>query len=208
MGATLCSRGVSTEVMISHTATILLLRGKLTPASHIISGTTFAKVKKICDETGEALEEALPGAAILVSGWKILPEAGDDVLQGTEADVKRAVSNRRRHAKLETIIADAELINASRRQEREERERLAEEAEQEITQTAKPSSSAPKELRLLIKGDVSGSIEALASAVESIGNKHAVTKVINKGVGEVTESDVMYATAAGGISVPFSQHTC
>lgn len=184
-----------------NTATVLLTRGQLTPSSHIIAGTTFAKIRQLTDSSGLTVEAAGPGEAVIVSGWKELPSAGDEVLQSREANVKRAVYNRRRKASLEATMTDAEAINASRRQEREERERKAEEEAKKTTREpvrAPVKESGPKELRLIIKGDVSGSIEALSAAVESIGNKDAITKVIATGVGEVTESDVMHAKAAEG----------
>lgn len=138
---------------------------------------------------------------MIVSGWKELPIAGDEILQGKEADVKRAVQNRLRKASFEATIADAEAINASRRLEREEREKQVDkQTEESSEQQTKSQSSSPKELRLVIKGDVSGSIEALAAAVESIGNTHATTKVVSTGVGAVTESDVMFAKASEGMS--------
>lgn len=138
-----------------------------------------------------------------MSGWKELPIAGDEILQGKEGDVKRAAENRLRKASFKATIADAEAINANRRVEREEREKQSEEQTQQQThQQAKPQPSPSKELRLVIKGDVSGSIEALAAAAESIGNAHATTKVILSGVGAVTESDVMFAKASEGMLPP------
>ena len=61
-----------------------------------------------------------------------------------------------------------------------------------------PEPTGPKELRLVIKGDVSGSVEAVTNALEIIGNDVARTKIISTGVGDVTESDVMRAKAADG----------
>ncbi|THH11829.1 hypothetical protein EW145_g396 [Phellinidium pouzarii] len=183
-----------------NTATVLLLRGTLTPSSYIISGTTYAKIRKLTDATGMTVKAALPGSAVTVSGWKELPSAGDEVLQGKEHEVKRAVGNRLRKASLEATLGDAEAINALRRQDREEREKkVVAESVPTIVNT-----EGPKELRLVIKGDVSGSIEALAAAVESIGNKHAMTKVISTGVGEVSESDIMFAAAAKATVIAFS----
>jgi len=184
---------------IGNTATVLLLRGNLTPSSFIISGTTFAKVRHLTDSAGKAVKNAVPGTAVIVSGWKELPHAGDEVLQGTEDDVKKAVDNRLRKRSLEATLNDAEAINNARRIERDRRANVDEtSAPQEV------KDSGPKTLRLVLKGDVSGSIEALSAAVESIGNRDAVTKVIYAGVGEVTETDVMLAKAADAMIVAFS----
>ncbi|KAH8117297.1 initiation factor 2 [Phellopilus nigrolimitatus] len=189
---------------LGNTATVLLLRGKLTPSSHIISGTTFAKIRQLMDSQGETVKSSTPGSAVIVTGWKMLPSAGDEVLQGKENDVKRAVENRLRQASLEATLGDAEAINASRRQEREEREQRAQNTLEEAAHAPVMKAMGPKELRLIIKGDVSGSVEALAAAVEGIGNKDAITKVVSTGVGEVGESDVMLARAAEGMIVAFS----
>ncbi|EJD05785.1 initiation factor 2 [Fomitiporia mediterranea MF3/22] len=192
---------------LGNTATVLLLHGKLTPSSYIICGTTYAKIRRLTDSSGRTVKAAAPGSAVVVSGWKELPCTGDEVLQGKEDDVKRAVDNRKRRASLEATLADAEAINSARRQDREERERKLKEASGEVEQTEIPVSTkeaGPKELRLIIKGDVSGSVEALAAAVEGIGNKDAVTKVVSSGVGEVTESDVMLAKAVEGMIIAFS----
>lgn len=154
------------------------------------------------DSHGKTVRAARPGDAVIVSGWKELPAAGDEVIQGKEGDVKRALDNRLRKARLEATLTDADAINTARRGEREKR------AEEEAAKASDPSAVnpssnvknvGPKELRLVIKGDVSGSIEALSSALEVIGNRDAVTKVIYSGVGEVSESDIAYAQAAGGM---------
>lgn len=119
--------------------------------------------------------------------------------------MKKAVDNRIRKASLESTLHDAEAINTARQQEREDRDRKASEpADAGIEQRSTPPTDiGPKELRLIIKGDVSGSVEALSAAAESIGNKHAITKVISTGVGEVTESDVALAKAADGTTYSY-----
>lgn len=121
-------------------------------------------------------------------------------MQGKEGDIKRALTNRKRKADLKATVSDAEAINASRRQERQDREKKVEEDGSFGGHgvVARASDTGPKELRILVKGDVSGSVEALAAALEGIGNNQAVTKVIHQSVGEVTESDIMLAHASEG----------
>jgi hypothetical protein len=118
------------------------------------------------------------------------------VLQGSEVDIKKAVVNRLRKAEIEASLVDVEAINVNRRQERERRELEAELGEdaKEIDETP----VGPKELRLIVKGDVSGSVEAVVGALQGIGNGKAVTKIVSSGVGDVSESDVMMAKAVGG----------
>jgi translation initiation factor IF-2 len=140
------------------------------------------------DSTGLPVKVAVPGMAVTVSGWKELPGAGDEVLEGAEQDVKKAVANRLRKAEEQAMMIDIDAINTQRRLDREQKER--EETDQpEVT----PEAVKPHELRLIIKGDVSGSVEALVSAVQCIGNEIAGVKIICTGVGEITETDIQLA---------------
>ncbi|KAH9951954.1 initiation factor 2 [Amylocystis lapponica] len=188
-------------------ATVLLLRGCLKPGDHLICGLSHAKVRVLSDSNGKAVKVAYPGMAVTVSGWKELPKAGDEALKGTEAEVKKALANRIRKAEMEATLGDMEAINEQRRLERELREKEASEEQKGAQVDAAPAEKqpeGPKELRLIIKGDVSGSVEAVAGALEGIGNNVARVKIIATGVGDVTESDVMRAKAVDGTVVAFS----
>jgi len=144
------------------------------------------------DSSGAPVKAAYPGMAVTVSGWRSLPGAGDEVVQGSEGDVKKALANRVRKKEVETVLVDAEAINVARAAERE---RVRSEDDKIVKYE---SDSGPKELRLVIKGDVSGSVEAVVGALEGIGNQKARVKVVSTGVGDVMESDVMMAKAAEG----------
>ena len=143
------------------------------------------------DSNGKAVHSALPGMAVTVSGWKALPKAGDDVLQGSEGDIKRALSNRAKKAEIENLQDDIDAINLARRQERDARS-------EGLDALHVLECTEPKELKLVIKADVSGSCEALEAALHGIGNNIAVSKVISATVGDITESDVLMAKAANG----------
>lgn len=125
--------------------------------------------------------------AVTVSGWKTLPKAGDEVIEGSDSDIKKALSNRERSLETQIMQNDIEVINSHRRNEKEAQ------AEQATT-----APTGPKELRLIIKADVSGSAEAVEGALNGIGNKIVITKVIQTGVGPITESDVLMAKAVNG----------
>ena len=168
---------------------MLLLSGSLKPGAHLVAGTTHAKVRIMTDSTGSQIKVAGPGMAVTVSGWKELPGAGDEVLEGSEQDVKKAVTNRKRKAEEQAMIIDIDAINTHRRLEREQRE--CEEPDQHVTTSE--TEKKPHELRLVIKADVSGSVEALASALKCIGNENARVKIVFSGVGEITESDILLA---------------
>ena len=168
------------------------------PTDFIISGTTYAKVRQLVDPTGKIVKKALPGTAVVVSGWKDVPQAGNDVLGGPESDIMKACQNRIRRESIESTRKDAESLNEQRRNEREKKalqEEAEDAAEVDLQTESEPSK---KELKLVIKGDVSGTVEALTAAASAIGNKLACVKVVSTGVGDVTESDIMMAKTCDG----------
>ncbi|KAH9945968.1 initiation factor 2 [Epithele typhae] len=184
---------------IGPSATVLVLRGSLKVGQNLICGRTSARVRNMFDSHGKPVKVALPGMAVSVSGWKEVPSAGDEVLTASDADIKKALSNRERKADMEAQLVDMEAVNEQRRARREEED--GEEG------SAAAQADGPKELRIILKGDVSGSVEAVQNALEVIGNDAAKTKIIATGVGDVTLSDVMRAKAADGVVVAFSVKT-
>ena len=159
------------------------------------------------DSSDKIVKAAYPGMAVTVTGWKSLPNAGDEVLQGTEANVKRALTNRERKVDLEATMEDLEAINDQRRLERDRREAEAAEKVSGKPIDHHQAEQGPKELRLVVKGDVSGSVEAVVDALQCIGNKQARVKIVSSGVGDVTESDVLRAQAAQGKHLRFTWPT-
>jgi translation initiation factor IF-2 len=194
-------------------ATVLLLRGDLTPGSHLIAGTVGCRVRNITDHTNKTLKSVNPGTAVTVSGWKELPKAGDELVQGrNEEEVKRAITNRKRQEGLNSVVEDVDAINQKRKLERERREAQLAALK---SRGARPNASKPlfssevpedgnraKELKLVIKADVTGSAEAVAGALQDIGNDKAISKVISANVGDVTEGDLTLAKAIGGAPMP------
>lgn len=155
------------------------------------------------DSNGKAIKEVHPGMAATVTGWKTLPSAGDEVLSGSESDIKKAIGNRERRLQMEASLADVEVINSVRRSDREKRlQEVAQQNSRKEDAVPPPveEQTGPKQLRLIIKADVSGSAEAVAGALQGIGNKEVMTSVVSTGVGEVSESDVTMAKAIGGMS--------
>src|ERR1700722_9504411 len=164
-------------------ATVLVTRGCLKPGSHLIAGVAHAKVRMMMDSNSATVNAGYPGMAIIVSGWKVLPKAGDEVLQGTERDVKKALSNRLRKVAIKTELQDIEAINEQRRQAKEVKRMEGTErwgAQRNAVQQGGLDCNVegPKELRLVIKGDVSGSVEAVVGALDGMGNKEATIKVV------------------------------
>lgn len=115
-----------TEKGRGNTATVLITRGALTTGNYLVCGHTWAKVRQMVDSNGKNLKSATPGDAVLVSGWKNLPVAGDEVLSAKkEEEVKKAVANRKANAERIRMMREAEAVNEARRLKSEEDARAA-----------------------------------------------------------------------------------
>ncbi|WVW79952.1 translation initiation factor IF-2 [Kwoniella bestiolae CBS 10118] len=198
-------------------ATVLVTRGILRTGSSIVAGQTWCRVRQMQDDKGKPLKEALPGTPVSITGWKELPSAGDELLEALkgEDEAKKAINNRKRDEERKRLMADVEQINIKRKEERMrlEAEAAALEAlelgESPTEQMEMKREEEKKFLRLVIKADVSGTVEAVVGSLEHIGNKEAGVKVVHTGVGEVVESDVSLAEASDatiiGFNVPASR---
>lgn len=213
----------ATELMISNcrnVATVLVLRGCLRPTASLVAGTTWCRVRSLVPPSGKAITSAFPGQPVEVTGWKDLPSAGDLVLEaGSEDEAKKAIANRLRRIDQEKLWLDVEVINEKRRVESEiESVRREEEANAKASGLKGKAVTAAgdlavgemgkaaviKELVLIIKADVSGTVEAVVGALQGIGNAEARVKIVHSGVGDVQESDVEMARAVEGAFLPSS----
>lgn len=206
-------------------ATVLVTRGTLKQPSPIVAGTTWCRVRQLQLATGDRATQALPGQPVEVSGWKDLPQAGDEFVEAqTEDDAKRAIANRIKRAEQQKMWQDVDAINDKRRVEAEReaarkdseanarRKGLTKAAVQAAGQAAidrlaeeeAAGTDVVRELNLIIKADVSGTIEAVSGALGGIGNDEARVKVISTGVGDVQESDVEHAKATGSTVIAFN----
>ncbi|KAL8818513.1 MAG: hypothetical protein Q9191_007926 [Dirinaria sp. TL-2023a] len=188
-------------------ATVLVRRGTLHPGDIIVAGTTWTRVRTLRNEADISVESAGPGTPVEVDGWKDQPMAGDEVLQADTEQHARSVIDMRLEALERTQLAsDMIAVNEARRLEQERREAIkaAEAAAADDTsEDPEPPSLKPKETKesyreipLLVKADVSGSVEAVLASVLSLGNANIRPTVIRSGVGAVSEFDVSYAASA------------
>ncbi|WVO20572.1 translation initiation factor IF-2 [Cryptococcus decagattii] len=195
-------------------ASVLITKGALRAGASIVAGHTWCRVRQMQDDKGKPLREALPGTPVFVTGWKDLPSAGDELLEARsgEDEAKKAVSNRKRDEERKRLMADVEQINAKRKEERQRLEAEAAAAAaaevgergEDISVNAHSRKPEFKTLNLLVKADVSGTVEAVVGSLEHIGNKEAGVKIIHTGVGEISESDVSLAEASGATIVGFN----
>lgn len=183
-------------------STMLVRRGTLNKGDVLVAGTTWCKVRTMVDDKGAMVNSAEPGTPVNLTGWRELPSAGDEVLQVESEDIaKRIVENRKRRIDYEQQLKDIEAINEQRRMKREEDAMTEEEREAESKDSLEPSI---KELCLLVKGDVSGTVEAVVDSMSGLGNKQVHVKVVGSGVGAITESDVQMASATGATIIGFN----
>lgn len=187
-------------------ASMIIRRGTLKTGNFIVAGKTWCKVRAMTDEAGKPLKAAGPGCPVEVSGWAVLPTAGDEVLGSTsEKEAKQVTYNRLLRAEQMQQLSDIEAINEKRLKEREDALKTAAREAGEVTGTEQVTTKPVLiEIPIVVKGDVSGSVEAVTDSIGSIGNAEVRVKLIDTGVGEVSESDVLRAAASSGKIVAFN----
>ncbi len=198
-------------------ATILVRRGTLRPGDVIVAGTSWARVRSLRNEAGVMVPSAAPGTPVEIDGWREQPAAGDEVIQAPDEQKAKSVVHYRLEASERTrLAADMEAVNEARRLEQEKREQLEKAAElaaanpeapaEANAQEAAPAAAGPnfQEVFFIIKGDVSGSVEAVTNCVSALGNSEVRPHILRSGVGPVTEFDVDHAAVAKGHIINFN----
>ncbi|MBK5262103.1 MAG: translation initiation factor IF-2, partial [Peptostreptococcaceae bacterium] len=166
-------------------ATLLVLNGTLHSGDSIVAGTNSGKIKLMVNHLGETIKKAGPATAVEILGLSDVPEAGDVFNAVKEDKMAREIAESRKTKLREEVFAR----NSSTTLE----QLFSQLLEGEV-----------KELNLIIKGDVQGSVGALESSLEKMKNENVRVKVLHSGVGTVTESDVMLAGTSGAIIIGFN----
>jgi translation initiation factor IF-2 len=166
-------------------ATVLVQDGTLRLGDPFIVGSIFGKVRALFDDRGHALEEAGPATPVEVLGLTSLPEAGDQFQAVTdEVKAKQVASYREQKQREAALVATSRLTL----------EALA----------AQLQTGEVKELPLILKGDVQGSVEALGDQLNKLSTEKVKVKVIHTGVGGISETDVLLASASNAIIIGFN----
>ena len=178
------------------------------------------------NDKGAAIKKCGPGTPVQVTGWKELPSAGEEVLETKdgESSAVKAVANRVREAQIRKDVAALDVINEARRAASAEHTEASQKKKdikaarsaawaagekmpasewviaRNDTDRGADEEGKIKELLLVVKGDVSGTVEAVISTLETIGNGEAKARIIRSGVGDVQPSDIEFAASAGGRS--------
>ena len=189
-------------------ATVLVRRGTVVPGSVIVAGTTWSRVRTLHNEAGVAIPSAGPGTPVEIDGWREQPEAGDEVLQApNEQRAKEVVQLRLARKGAEKLAADVAAVNGARRLEQGKRDREKEAASEDgIGSKADISASPPKliEVPFIVRGDVSGSVEAVVDSISSLGNSEVRPIILRSAVGPIARTDVEHAAAAKGHIISFN----
>ena len=182
------ARGVAIEAHLDRgrgpVATVLVQRGTLEVGDAVVAGSAFGRVRAMMDEFGNAVEIAGPSRPVQVLGFTSVPSAGDSFIVAPDDRTARQIAEKRQAGERHAALAKA-------------RKKVSLE---DFLEKSKVTT-----LNLILKGDVSGSVEALEDALVQLDVGSEVDlRVIHRGVGAITKSDITLASASGAVVVGFN----
>jgi translation initiation factor IF-2 len=188
------ARGVAIEANLDKgrgaVATVLVQSGTLRVGDAIVAGTAYGRVRAMFDEHGDAVTEATPARPVLVLGLTSVPRAGDTFIVAPDDRTARQIAEKREAAERAALLA-------------KRRKRISLEDFTQALELGKVET-----LNLVIKGDVSGAVEALEDALLKIDVGDEVQlRVIHRGVGAITQNDVNLATVDNAVIIGFNVKT-
>ena len=166
-------------------ASVLVQNGTLRLNDSYIVGNTFVKVRAMFDDRGRSIEEAGPSTPVEVLGLEGMPDSGDTFLVVADRDKAKGIAQYRKMKEREAQLAKSSRVSL---------EGLAEQIRQ----------AGVKDLAIILKGDVTGSVEVLADSLVRMSTEKVRIKVIHSGVGAITESDILLASASNAIVIGFN----
>jgi translation initiation factor IF-2 len=166
-------------------ATVLVQDGTLRTGDNFVVGNVYGKVRAMFDDRGAQLEVAPPSTPVEILGMEALPQAGDQFVVVADRDKARGISEYREQKAREATLAKSSRVSL---------EGLAEQLK----------TAGTKELNIILKADVGGSVEVLSDLLTKISNDKVRLKLLRTGVGAITESDVLLASASNAIIIGFN----
>jgi translation initiation factor IF-2 len=167
-------------------ATVLVQHGTLQVGDAIVCGATFGRVRAMLDEHGRQLEEAPPGRPVALLGWDRVPEAGDEFqVLADERDARHLAHEREARMRAAELVAAKPAVKL-----------------EEVLAGAREGETA--ELRIILKADAQGSVEAMEDALNKLSTEEVQVRVLRSGVGAVTENDVNLAQASEAIVIGYN----
>ena len=182
------SRGTIIEAQLDRgkgiTATVLVQKGTLRIGDPFLAGIYSGKIRAMFDERGNRIEAAGPSTPVQITGLDGFPQAGDIFIVTSSDREAREISLKRQQLKREQDFRQIRLMTLD-----------------DISQQIKEGQV--KELAVIVKGDVDGSVEALSDSLMKIDHKEVKLNVIHSGVGTISESDIMLAAASSAVIIGF-----
>jgi translation initiation factor IF-2 len=166
-------------------ASILVQNGTLRLGDSYIVGNTFGKIRAMFDDRGRSITEAGPSTPVEILGLEGMPDAGDTFLVMADRDKAKGIAQYRKMKEREAQLAKSSRVSL---------EGLAEQIKQ----------AGMKDLNLILKGDVQGSVEVLADSLQRMSTEKVRVRVLHSGVGAITESDVLLASASNAVVIGFN----
>jgi translation initiation factor IF-2 len=166
-------------------ATVLVQNGTLNAGDNFVVGNVYGKVRAMFDDRGAQLETAPPSTPVEIIGIEALPQAGDQFVVVADRDKARGISEYREQKSREAALAKSSRVSL---------EGLAEQIK----------SAGTKELNVILKGDVQGSVEVITDLLSKLSNDKVRLKLLRSGVGAITETDVLLASASNAIIIGFN----
>ncbi|MDR1753855.1 MAG: translation initiation factor IF-2 [Eubacterium sp.] len=166
-------------------ATLLVQKGTLHSGDTIIAGTSVGRVRVMRNDTGKVIKEAGPSVPVEIMGLAEVPSAGDNFAVVADEKLARELAEKRKHEAKEAQFKTYQKVTLD-------------------NLFAHIEDGTVKELPLIVKADVQGSVEAVKQSLEKLSGSEVRVKVIHGGVGAVNESDVMLANASNAIIIGFN----
>ncbi len=166
-------------------ASILVQNGTLRTGDTYIVGNTFGKIRAMFDDRGRPITEAGPSTPVEILGLEGMPDAGDTFLVMADRDKAKGIAQYRKMKEREAQLAKSSRVSL---------EGLAEQIKQ----------AGVKDLNLILKGDVQGSVEVLADSLQRMSTEKVRVRVLHSGVGAITESDILLASASNAVVIGFN----
>jgi len=166
-------------------ATVLVADGTLRTGDNFVVGNTFGKVRAMFDDRGNALDEAPPSTPVELLGLEGLPQAGDQFVVVADREKARDISEFRELKAREAALAKSSRVSL---------EGLAEQLK----------TAGVKDLNVILKADVQGSVEVLSDLLTKQSTDKVKVKILHSGVGAITETDVLLASASNAIIIGFN----
>ncbi len=166
-------------------ASILVQNGTLKIGDSYVVGNTFGKIRAMFDDRGRAILEAGPSTPVEILGLEGMPDAGDTFLVMSDRDKAKGIAQYRKLKDREAQLAKSSRVSL---------EGLSEQIKM----------AGVKDLNLILKGDVQGSVEVLADSLVRMSTEKVRVRVLHSGVGAITESDILLASASNAVVIGFN----